>query len=243
MSVFPKYSIVIPAYNESARIDNAMQEVESCIRARGWDAELIVVNDGSTDTTAQKVGLFSRTHANVRLVHNPNNCGKGYSVRNGILHARGEVVMFTDADLSAPIEEFEKLWNAVKDGEAGVAIGSRALDRSLIGVHQPGFRESAGKVFNFVMQTFVGLHIHDTQCGFKLFRGDAASQVFERQRIERFGFDVEALFVARKLGFRIAEVPIRWNHVEGSKVGMLNGAQSFVDLVKIRWYQMTGKYR
>ena len=117
------------------------------------------------------------------------------------------------------------------------------MDRSLIGVHQPGFRETAGKVFNFVMQAFIGLHIRDTQCGFKLFRGDVAKQVFERQQIQRFGFDVEALFVAQNLGFRIAEIPIRWNHVEGSKVGMLNGAQSFADLLKIRWYQVMGKYR
>jgi len=151
--------------------------------------------------------------------------------------------LLTDADLSAPIEEFGKLWDAVKDGEAAVAIGSRAIDRSLIGVHQPGFRETAGKFFNFVAQVFTGLDISDTQCGFKLFRGDAAKQVFSRLQIERFGFDAEALFIAQNLGFRIAEVPVRWNHVEGSKIGMLNGALSFLDLAKIRWYQVSGKYR
>jgi hypothetical protein len=160
-----------------------------------------------------------------------------------MLDSKMEWRLLTDADLSAPIEELPKLWNAVQDGQAAIAIGSRAVDRSLIGVHQPGFRETAGKFFNLVMQAFIGLKIRDTQCGFKLFRGDAADQVFPRQHIERFGFDVEALFVAQKLGFRIAEIPVRWNHVDGSKVGMLNGAQSFVDLGKIRWYQVRGKYR
>ena len=237
-------TIIIPAYNERSRLPGTLDRIIEYMQTAGWDQwEIVVVDDGSSDGTAQAAEAAHDVNACVRVLRNPGNRGKGYAVRHGMLDSKMDWRLLTDADLSAPIEEFEKLWNAVKDGEAGVAIGSRALDRSLIGVHQPGFRESAGKVFNFVMQTFVGLHIHDTQCGFKLFRGDAASQVFERQRIERFGFDVEALFVARKLGFRIAEVPIRWNHVEGSKVGMLNGAQSFVDLVKIRWYQMTGKYR
>jgi glycosyltransferase involved in cell wall biosynthesis len=182
-------------------------------------------------------------NACVRVLRNPGNRGKGFSVRHGMLEARMDWSLLTDADLSAPIEELDKLWNAVHDGQFAVAIGSRAIDRSLIGVHQPGFRETAGKVFNLVMQTSTGLHFRDTQCGFKLFRTDVAKKVFERQQIERFGFDVEALFVAQKLGFHIAEVPVRWNHVDGSKVGMLNGAQSFVDLAKIRWFAMTGKYR
>lgn len=214
------------------------------MQTAGWERwEIIVVDDGSTDGTAATAEAAHCANAQVRVLRNPGNRGKGYAVRHGILESKMEWRLLTDADLSAPIEELGKLWNAVKDGQAAVAIGSRALDRSLIGVHQPGFRETAGKVFNFVMRAFIGLHIHDTQCGFKLFRGDAAQRAFERQQIERFGFDVEALFVAQKSGYRIAEIPVHWNHVDGSKVGMLNGAQSFIDLAKIRWYQLIGKYQ
>ncbi len=214
------------------------------MQTAGWHPwEIVVVDDGSNDGTAEVAESARDANACVRVLRNPGNRGKGFAVRHGMLDTTMEWRLLTDADLSAPIEELEKLWNAVKNGKAEIAIGSRALDRSLIGVHQPGFRETAGKVFNFVMQSFIGLHLRDTQCGFKLFRGDAARQAFEHQQIERFGFDVEALFVAQTRGFRIAEVPVRWNHVEGSKVGMLNGAQSFLDLAKIRWYQAKGKYR
>jgi glycosyltransferase involved in cell wall biosynthesis len=237
-------SIIIPAYNERTRLPATLRRVNDYMGSAGWDQwEIIVVDDGSSDGTGEVAEAAHGADARVRVLYNPGNRGKGYAVRHGMLDSKMEWRLLTDADLSAPIEELEKLWNAVKDGSAEIAIGSRAVDRSLIGVHQPGIRETAGKVFNLVMQILVGLHIRDTQCGFKLFRGDVADLVFERQRIERFGFDVEALFVARNLGYRIAEIPVRWNHVEGSKVGMLNGAQSFVDLVKIRWFQICGKYR
>lgn len=237
-------SIIIPAYNERSRLPATLERVTDYMKGTSWESwEIVVVDDGSTDGTAEVAEAAHDANTRVRVLRNPGNRGKGYAVRHGMLDSKMDWRLFTDADLSAPIEELEKLWNAVKDGIAQIAIGSRALDRSLIGVHQPGFRESAGKFFNFVMQVFIGLRIRDTQCGFKLFRGDVAERVFERQQVERFGFDVEALFVARKLGFDIAEIPVRWNHVEGSKVGMLNGAQSFVDLVKIRLYQMEGKYK
>ena len=237
-------TIIIPAYNEQSRLPGTLDRIIEYMQTAGWERwEIVVVDDGSSDGTAEVAEAAHRTHACARVLRNPGNRGKGYAVRHGMLDSEMDWCLLSDADLSAPIEELGKLWNAVKAGQASVAIGSRAIDRSLIGVHQPGFRETAGKVFNFAMQAFIGLHLHDTQCGFKLFRGDVAKQVFERQQIERFGFDVEALFVAQKLGYRIAEVPIRWNHVEGSKVGMLNGAQSFLDLFKIRWYQMTGKYK
>jgi dolichyl-phosphate beta-glucosyltransferase len=236
-------SIIIPAYNERSRLPGTLDRVISYMADAGWEQwEIIVVDDGSSDGTAEAAEAAHAGNARVRVLRYSANRGKGYAVRHGMLDSKMDWRLLTDADLSAPIEELEKLWNRVKDGAAEVAIGSRALDRSLIGVHQPGFRENAGKVFNLVMQIFIGLHIRDTQCGFKLFRDDVAKAVFERQQIERFGFDVEALFVAQKLGFRIAEIPVRWNHVEGSKVGMLNGAQSFVDLAKIRWYQLIGKY-
>ncbi len=236
-------SIIIPAYNERSRLPGTLDRVIGYMKNTPWeDWEIIVVDDGSTDGTAEVAEAAHESQAQVRVLRNPGNRGKGYAVRHGMLDSKMDWRLLTDADLSAPIEELEKLWNAVKDDAAEVAIGSRALDRSLIGVHQPGFRETAGKVFNLVMQIFIGLHIRDTQCGFKLFRGDVATAVFQRQQIERFGFDVEALFVAQRLGFRTAEIPVRWNHVDGSKVGMLNGAQSFIDLVKIRWYQLSGKY-
>jgi glycosyltransferase involved in cell wall biosynthesis len=237
-------SIIIPAYNERSRLPVTLERIIAYMKSAGWQQwEIIVVDDGSTDGTGEVAEAAHNTNSGIRVLRNPGNRGKGYAVRHGMLDSKMDWRLLTDADLSAPIEELEKLWNAVKTGAAEIAIGSRALDRSLIGVHQPGFRETAGKMFNFVMRCFIGLHIRDTQCGFKLFRGDTAGPVFERQQIERFGFDVEALFVAQKLGFRIAEIPVRWNHVDGSKVGMLNGAQSFVDLAKIRWSQVMGKYR
>lgn len=237
-------SIIIPAYNECTRLPATLKRIIDYMRGSAWQRwEIIVIDDGSTDGTAEAAESLRDSNTCVRVLRNPGNRGKGYAVRNGMLDSKMDWRLLTDADLSAPIEELEKLWGAVQNGTAQVAIGSRAIDRSLIGVHQPGMRESAGKFFNLVMQVLIGLHIRDTQCGFKLFRGNVANEVFARQHIDRFGFDVEALFIAHKLGFRIAEIPVRWNHVEGSKVGMLNGAQSFLDLVRIRWLQLKGKYR
>jgi hypothetical protein len=160
-----------------------------------------------------------------------------------MMEARGEWRLFTDADLSAPIEELDKLWAAMERDGSQVSIGSRALDRSLIGVHQPGARETAGRVFNAVMRSLVGLRIADTQCGFKLFEGAASLEIFPRQTQERFGFDVEILFIAKKRGYRISEVPVRWNHVDGSKVGMLTGLHAFAELAAVRWNDLMGKYR
>jgi dolichyl-phosphate beta-glucosyltransferase len=157
--------------------------------------------------------------------------------------ARGDWRLFSDADLSTPIEELEKLWCALEKGRHQIAIGSRALDRSLIGVHQPGMREALGRFFNKVMRMATGLDIADTQCGFKLFRGDVAEEVFSRQLLERFGFDAEVLYIASRRGYSIAEVPVRWNHVDGSKVGMFSGLHAFGELVKIRWNSLMGKYR
>jgi glycosyltransferase involved in cell wall biosynthesis len=237
-------SIIIPAYNERTRLPGTLERIIEYMQTARWDEwEIVVVDDGSSDGTGEVAEAAHQENARVRVLRNPGNRGKGYAVRHGMLDSKLDWRLLTDADLSSPIEELEKLWNAVKGGDAAVAIGSRALDRSLIGVHQPGFRETAGKMFNFVMQVFTGLPIRDTQCGFKLFRGDVAGPVFERQRIDRFGFDAEALFIAQKLGHKIAEIPVRWNHVEGSKIGMLNGAQSFLDLARIRWNQVSGKYR
>jgi len=236
-------SIIIPAYNEQTRLPGTLQTVTQYLAARQWAfSEIIVVDDGSRDATVAAAEDFQREGHPIRILKNPGNRGKGYAVRHGMLEARGEWLLFSDADLSTPIEEFEKLYAAVSDSMP-VAIGSRALDRSLIGVHQSQFRERAGQVFNLTMRIALGLDLHDTQCGFKLFRRDAAREVFSRQMLERFSFDAEILFIARKLGYRIAEVPVRWNNVEGTKVSMWNGAQSFLDLIKIRSNAARGNYR
>ena len=173
--------------------------------------------------------------AGARVLRNPGNRGKGYTVRHGMLEARGEWALFTDADLSSPIDELEKLWKAVQQDGARGAIGSRALDRHLIGVHQPAFREIMGRVFNLVMRVVTGLHFSDTQCGFKLFETGAAQEIFRRQLLDGFGFDVEVLFIAKRLGFGTLEVPVRWNDVAGSKVSMIRGTAAFLDPLKVRW--------
>jgi dolichyl-phosphate beta-glucosyltransferase len=219
-------SIIIPAYNEQARLPSTLQTVTQYLAAREWSfCEILVVDDGSNDGTVAAAEVYAKQGHPVRILKNP-----------------GEWLLFSDADLSTPIEEFEKLY-AATGATIPIAIGSRALDRSLIGVHQSQFRERAGQVFNFVMRAALGLDIHDTQCGFKLFRRDAAQAIFSRQKLERFSFDAEILFIARKLGYRAVEVPVRWNNVEGTKVSMWNGAQSFFDLVTIRSNAARGNYR
>lgn len=238
-------TIVIPAYNEERRLPATLSTVLAHLSRREWRfAEVVVVDDGSTDGTVRVVEEFCRTHPAARLLKNHGNRGKGYSVRHGMLEAKGDWVLFSDADLSAPIEEMDKLIEAAEEQGAAVVIGSRALDRSLIGVHQSFFRESAGRVFNLLMQLLTGLRFRDTQCGFKLFEARAAREVFRRQRLERFGFDAEVLFIARRLGYRTVEVPVRWSHSEGTKVSMFRDSLNmFLDLLRIRWNQLRGRYR
>jgi glycosyltransferase involved in cell wall biosynthesis len=209
------------------------------LKAASWEfTEIVVVDDGSRDATAE----IARK-AGVRLLQNPGNRGKGYSVRHGMLDAKGDWLLFSDADLSTPIEELEKLWTAVEREHAQAAIGSRDLDRSLIGVRQPLFREFGGRFFNVVIRLVTGLPFHDTQCGFKLFEVAAAREIFRRQRVERFGFDVEVLFIAQRLGYRTLEVPVRWNDVAGTKVKMLGALAAFLDPLKVRWNSIAGKYK
>jgi glycosyltransferase involved in cell wall biosynthesis len=237
-------SIVIPAYNEERRLPASLDAILRYVESKRFEfTEILVVDDGSTDGTAVCVEEYAKQHPAVRLLRNPGNRGKGYSVRNGMLAATGEWRLFTDADLSAPIEELDKLAEAVKREQAAIAIGSRALDRSLIGVRQPAAREYAGIVFNAVMRGITGLPYRDTQCGFKLYHSSAAVEVFSRQLIDGFSFDVEDLVIARVLGYKAVEVPVRWNNVEGTKVSLRNGLRSFVDPVQIRWNEMQGKYR
>lgn len=242
MSLHPKYSIVIPAYNESARIGRALASVTECIRQRGWNAELIAVNDGSRDNTAEIIRTFAEKDPLVRLIENPGNRGKGYSVKNGILNAHGDIVMFTDADLSSPIEEAERLFAAIEAG-ADIAIGSRWLDRSRQTIRQPFYRRFFGRCFNAVTRFIVGLPFADTQCGFKAFRRSAAQTVFQLQRIERWGFDPEILFIALKRGYSIKEVAVSWGHDERSRISYLkDGIRMLEDIAYIRWNQMTGVY-
>jgi glycosyltransferase involved in cell wall biosynthesis len=228
-------SIVIPAYNEQKRLPQTLRRVLAWL-ARGSFSlhEVIVVDDGSLDETARVVEECARENACLRLVQNPGNRGKGYAVRNGMLAAKGDWILYSDADLSTPIEEIEKLCRAAREHDAGVAIGSRAVDRSLVEVHQPALRELSGRCFNLVMRVVTGLPFRDTQCGFKLYRADAAREIFARQRQEGFSFDVEDLLIAKKLGVRAVEVPVRWANVEGTKVRLTQGMMSFLDLVKIR---------
>jgi glycosyltransferase involved in cell wall biosynthesis len=169
------------------------------------------------------------------LLRNPGNRGKGYAVRHGILKAAGQWILSTDADLSTPIEEVSKLGAAAAEQNAAIAIGSRGVDRSLVEVHQPLLREYSGRFFNLVVRRVTGLRFRDTQCGFKLYRADAAQQIFSRQKQDGFSFDVEDLVIAQKLGFRAVEVPIRWANAEGTKISLRQGLQSFLDLLQIRW--------
>lgn len=235
---------MIPAFDEEKRLPSTLKTITTWL-ADGTFAnwEIVVVDDGSRDRTAAIVETFSSTHANVRLLRNPGNRGKGYSVRHGMLRASGDWILFSDADLSTPIEEVQKLCDAAMTRDAVIAIGSRALDRSLVSVHQSAFRELSGRAFNLVMRMVTGLPFRDTQCGFKLYRADAAREVFSRQQLDGFSFDVEDLFIARRLGLPAVEVPVRWANVEGTKVRALEGLRSFSDLLRIRWYGLSGRYR
>ena len=238
----PAYSIVIPAYNESARLGATLEKVLGYIAQQNLDAEVIVVNDGSRDNTADIVRGFSAKNPAVRLLENPGNRGKGYSVRNGMLNARGRILLFSDADLSSPIEEFSKLLEALNGG-ADIVIGSRWVNPKLQTQRQPLHRQLFGRVFNLLLRTTLGLQFHDTQCGFKAFKRRAAEAVFPQQRIERWGFDPEILFLARKMGFVVKEVPVVWGHSGGARINpVVDGARMFGEMLRVRWYDLSGKY-
>ena len=234
---------MIPAYNEEKRLSSTLSAVLAYADQLARSVEVIVVDDGSRDGTAALVERAAQQDPRLQLRRNPGNRGKGYAVRNGMLAAQGDWVLFSDADMSTPIAEFENLQQAACSQQTQIAIGSRALNRSLIGTRQPAFRENAGKFFNATMRLMTGLPFADTQCGFKLFRRAAAQAVFQRQTLDGFGFDVEVLFIAQQLGFRCAEVPVRWNDVEGTKVSLSNGIDSFLDLLRIRRNSAQGRYR
>ncbi len=234
-------SIVIPAYNEEPRLPASLAQIAGYIRASGRETEVVVVDDGSRDGTASAAESFRGEIPRLRVISNRENRGKGYSVRHGMLEAQGRIVLFTDADLSAPIEEADKLLAALEHHD--VAIGSRAMDRSLIFVRQSLFREFAGIVFNAIVRLTLRLPFVDTQCGFKAFRREPCHIIFEQQTIDRFGFDPELLYLARHHGLRAAEIPVRWAHSPATKVNMFSDSlQMFLDVFIIRWNSLTGHY-
>jgi len=242
LKLSPRYSIVIPAYNESTRLGATLEKVLAYVHTHEWDAEVIVVNDGSRDNTADIVRTFARKYPALRLVENPGNRGKGYSVRNGMLNARGRILLFSDADLSSPIEEVPKLLKALDEG-ADVAIGSRWLCAQTQIQRQPQYRQLLGRIFNLMLRITLNLQFKDTQCGFKAFKQRAAQAIFPLQKIERWGFDPEILFLARKFGLTVMEVPVAWGHNEGTRINpLVDGSRMFMEMLYIRWYDLQGKY-
>ena len=237
----PDLSIIIPSYNEELRLPATLDRIAAYLGTYGGTSEVLVVDDGSSDRTAALAASFRSKIPSLRVVSNDLNRGKGYSVRRGMQEARGRVALFTDADLSAPIEEAGKLIDALETHD--VAIGSRAMDRSLISVHESAFREFAGTIFNKIVRIILWLPFVDTQCGFKAFRRETCGILFEQQRIERFGFDPELLYLARHHGLRAVEIPVRWGHSPATKVSMLRDSiQMFIDVFTVRWNALTGCY-
>lgn len=239
----PELSIIIPAFNEERRLAKSLDLIRAYIANRHIRAEVLVVDDGSTDGTAKVVARSQADLPELQLVSNGRNRGKGFSVRHGMLKAKGEIGLFTDADLSAPIEEADKLLAAVREGGFDGAIGSRAVNRALIDVHQSLGRELAGQVYNGIVRCIAGLPFRDTQCGFKAFCLDKTRVIFEQQRTHGFGFDPEILLLAQKRGLRIAEIPVRWAHDPATKVNvLLDSLRMLRDLLAIRWNVLTGRY-
>jgi dolichyl-phosphate beta-glucosyltransferase len=235
-------SIIIPSYNEEARLPETLRRIAEYLPTLGLRTEVLVVDDGSTDRTAAVAESFRGKLSGLRVLSNGPNRGKGYSVRHGMLESQGDMVLFTDADLSAPIEESSKLLSALNNGY-DVAIGSRAMDRSLISTHQSIFREFAGIIFNKIVRIVLRLPFVDTQCGFKAFRRERTQIIFEQQRIEGFGFDPELLYLARHHGLRAIEIPVRWGHSSATTVNMVGDSlKMFVDIFTIRWNSMSGRY-
>ena len=231
-------SVIIPAFNEAARLPSTLNATVDYFAAREEAFEILVVDDGSTDGTAAVVSEFAARHPehSVQRLSYGGNRGKGFAVRYGMLRAGGELRLFCDADLSTPAEEYEVVLAAMTEQNAQIGIGSRPLRNSHLLVHQPWYREQLGRSFNAAVQILAVPGIKDTQCGFKIFTAEAAQAVFSRCRVDGFAFDSEALFIARRLGYTIAEVPIRWSHKDGSKVSMVrDGFKMLRDLSRIRW--------
>jgi len=241
----PDISIIIPAFDEQDRLGNSLRKIRSYVIAENLNAEIIVVDDGSGDRTAEVAEGALAEHPEIatKVIRCDGNRGKGFAVRTGLLAATADIALFSDADLSTPIEELPKLIEPILSGEFDVTFGSRALDRSLIGTHQPWRREQGGKVMNFVIKTMSGLRFSDTQCGFKAFNMEKFRPFLDKMTVDRFGFDVEFLFVANYHKLRLKEIPVRWNNVEGSKVSVFRDTRRmFFELAEIRRNARGGIY-
>jgi glycosyltransferase involved in cell wall biosynthesis len=236
----PELSVVIPAYNEAERLPRTLERVRAYLDGQGRPYEILVVDDGSLDETVARAQAAGGAH--LRLLSNGVNRGKGYSVRQGMLAARGARRLMTDADLSTPIEELPRLAQRLDEG-CDVVIASRALPGSRIEVRQGAFRENMGRAFNLLVRLLVLPGLRDTQCGFKLFSAAAAEAAFARTRLDGFAFDVEALFIARRRGFRVAELPVVWRNDAATRVGWWKGFVAFADLLRIRAHGLLGRYR
>lgn len=243
-AIQPELSIVIPAYNESAVIGATLAEVSEYLEGRGVDYEIILVSDGSTDNTA-KIALSARAgNSRIQVLKNERNMGKGFSVKKGCLAARGKVIVFTDSDLSYPISEVEKPLKMIRGGQCDIAIGSRTVRGAVIEVHTSPLRKVMSKVFNLFVRIIAIHGIRDTQCGFKGLSREAARDIFSRQTMNGFSFDVEIIYIAKKLGYKVGEFPIVWaRSSESSSVNPLSDSMvMFLDILKIRFLGLKGEY-
>ena len=243
--MLPDVSIVVPAFEEEDRLGSSLAKIASYLMESETSAEIIVVDDGSADKTAEIAESVLRNTPVIasKVIRYEQNRGKGFAVRTGLQAAAAEIALFSDADLSTPIEEMPKLIDPILTGDFDVTFGSRALDRSLIGTHQPWRREQGGKVMNLIIRTMSGLPFADTQCGFKAFRMSKFRPLLDVMTVDRFGFDVEFLYVAKYHGLRLKEIPVRWNNVEGSKVNVIRDTRRmFTELGQIRRNARKGVY-
>ncbi|HYJ90931.1 MAG TPA: dolichyl-phosphate beta-glucosyltransferase [Pyrinomonadaceae bacterium] len=241
----PEISVVIPAFDEAVRLSEPLERIFGYFQTQKIDGEVVVVDDGSSDGTAQSAEMVFENYPEIpsRVVRYEQNRGKGYAVRIGLQHARADIALFSDADLSTPIEEMPKLVEPIRDDELDVTFGSRALDRSLIGTHQPWRREQGGKIMNLIIRKMTGLPFSDTQCGFKAFDMVKFRPLLNVMTIDRFGFDVEFLFVAKYHELRLKEIPVRWNDVEGSKLDVFRDTRRMIsELSQIRQNAKAGVY-
>lgn len=238
----PYLSIVVPAYNEELRLGETLRKIGSYLDASGTDAEILVVDDGSKDGTAELAAAALRGRRG-RVVRNGENRGKGFSVRHGMLEAQGRFVLLTDADLSTPIEDYAKLAAAVRDADLDVAIGSRALVESDVQVRQHWVRQMMGRTFNRIIRGLTGLRFRDTQCGFKLMDRERVRPLFEKMVVDRFAFDVELLFLCERFGLSVREIPVTWRNAPGSKVSIVGDPANMVlDVLRVRWRFRRGLY-
>ena len=238
-------SIVVPAYNEEARLGESVREILDFVKQSELNCDVIIVDDGSSDSTADvgKAACDEHPEVETQVIRYDENKGKGFAVKVGLKAAKGEIALFSDADLSTPIDEYTKLVEPIENGDFDITFGSRALDRSLIGEHQPWRREQGGKVFNFFVRKLTGLPYWDTQCGFKAFNMAKFRPLLDKMTIDRFGFDVEFLYVAHKTGLRLKEIPVRWNNDERTKVSLFrDSVRMFSEVREIRSNAKKGNY-